>query len=150
MILIGLWWYQNVPSRVESTKDLIVLPNKLLITSPRTIKMNWKLFLSVCKIYDLLKGGNLLVPPIRHILDCMFQGGKSLAKFLPPIFFQSRSLSFNQLATFPEGILDPCEDLINFRLDNNPLICDCRLGWLAEWLDQVATTLENFLSVSLL
>merc|ERR550539_1324756 len=44
------------------------------------------------------------------------------------------SLSFNQISTLPKGLLVNNEELDNLKIDNNPLICDCRMNWLVDWL----------------
>ena len=49
-------------------------------------------------------------------------------------FTYYRSLSFNQISTLPKGLLVNNEELDNLKIDNNPLICDCRMNWLVDWL----------------
>lgn len=46
------------------------------------------------------------------------------------------SLSFNQLASLPRGVLDYNSDLDNVKVDNNPLVCDCKLNWLIQWIQR--------------
>ena len=52
------------------------------------------------------------------------------------VIFLSRSLSFNQISTLPKGLLSNNGELDNLKIDNNPLICDCRINWLVDWLKQ--------------
>jgi hypothetical protein len=40
----------------------------------------------------------------------------------------------NNLTTLPMDIFEPLDRLRQLRLAENPLVCDCRLGWLAPWL----------------
>ena len=47
-----------------------------------------------------------------------------------------RSLSFNQISTLPKGLLSNNGELDNLKIDNNPLVCDCRINWLVDWLKQ--------------
>ena len=55
--------------------------------------------------------------------------------------FIFRSLSFNQISTLPNGLLSNNGELDNLKIDNNPLICDCRINWLVDWLKE--QKLEN-------
>ena len=54
------------------------------------------------------------------------------------IFFLlfSSSLSFNRLQRLPKGLLDNTGSLETLKLDHNPLVCDCQLKWLADWIGQ--------------
>ncbi|XP_074855427.1 slit homolog 1 protein isoform X3 [Carettochelys insculpta] len=49
------------------------------------------------------------------------------------------TLNNNNISTIPVSSFNHMPKLRTFRLHSNQLLCDCRLGWLAQWLRQRPT-----------
>lgn len=45
-------------------------------------------------------------------------------------------LSDNALTTLPATIFSGCNNIENLFLSGNPWSCDCRMGWLEQWLEK--------------
>uniref|UniRef100_H3A3K9 Polycystin 1, transient receptor potential channel interacting n=1 Tax=Latimeria chalumnae TaxID=7897 RepID=H3A3K9_LATCH len=50
-------------------------------------------------------------------------------------------LSNNQISTLEDGVFDNLFNLTTINLSLNPLVCDCKLSWLACWLNVKGVTL---------
>ena len=71
---------------------------------------------------------------------------KTLSYFFAPF----SSLSFNRLQRLPKGLLDNASKLETLKLDHNPLVCDCKIRWLSEWMLDQVLSLTQLLSLDYL
>ncbi|XP_038052338.1 leucine-rich repeat extensin-like protein 5 [Patiria miniata] len=75
--------------------------------------------------------------PLERLLS-LYLNGNQLTTLQSESFsglsrLQTLSLASNQLQTFPD-ILPKLPDLVQLILNSNPLICDCRVLFLQQWL----------------
>ncbi|XP_025093491.1 protein slit-like isoform X1 [Pomacea canaliculata] len=108
---------QRIPQEIGLLTNLkrLDLSNNQLMTLPEVI------FANLTTLSTLILSYNKL----QCIADTSFVGLKELRVL---------SLHGNNLSTIPYGAFNDLEALSHIALGGNPLMCDCNLKWLSDWI----------------
>ncbi|XP_059471562.1 adhesion G protein-coupled receptor A2 [Neocloeon triangulifer] len=74
--------------------------------------------------------------------------GNKLSRISGPVFLglerlNSLKISRNELTSIAEGTFDDLIALKSLDLSSNPLICDCHLAWLVDWLGNESVSVAS-------